>query len=84
MVITEETQVINNQSFPPEANIMSSCTVYNICNRYLYILCDHRAFMSPESCSKVLGTAGKPSIHLCHNRDHINQGHVFFSIFTLS
>ena len=29
------------------------------CSTYLYMLCDHRAFMSPESCSKVLSTAGK-------------------------
>ena len=27
---------------------------------YLYTLCDHRAFVSPESCSKVLSAAGKP------------------------
>ena len=32
--------------------------------------------MPPESCSKVLGAAGKPR-HLCDNRHPINQGHVF-------
>ena len=77
MLITEETQVINNEPFPPEVDIIfpAMSTMYS--STYLYMLCDHRAYMSPESCSKVLGTASKP----CDNRDHINQGHVFFFVF---
>ena len=46
----------------------------------LSMLCDHRAFMSPESCSKVLRPADKPCHH-CDNRDPINQEHVFFFVF---
>ena len=41
------------------------------------MLCDHRAFVSPESCSNVLSAAGKPR-HLCDNRDPINQGQACF------
>jgi len=37
------------------------------------VLCQHTAFMSPESCSE----AGKPR-HLCDNRDPINQGRAWF------
>ena len=40
---------------------MSSCIVYKMfTSTYLHKLCDHRYFMSLESCSKVLSTAGKP------------------------
>ena len=36
-----------------------------------YMLCDHRTFMSPELCSKVSSTAGKPRhIHLRQSRPH--------------
>ena len=43
----------------------------------IYMLRDHRAFMSPESCSKVSSAAGKPR-HLCDNRDLIIQGRACF------
>ena len=49
-------------------SIMYSRSIYT-----QYMLCDHKAFMSPESCSKVLSAAGKPR-HICDNRDPINQG----------
>ena len=49
MVITEETQVINNQSFPPEANIMSSCTVYNYLAHF-YICFVTTALLCRQSC----------------------------------
>ena len=68
MLITQETQVRNDEPFPPEVNntgiflqclqrTTSSTYKYNI---YIYMLCDHRAFMSPESCSRFSSTAGKP------------------------
>ena len=41
------------------------------------MLCDHRAVMAPELCSKVLSAAGKPR-HLCDNRDLNNQGRACF------
>ena len=60
MLITEETQAISNEPFPPEVRscLPALSTMYG--STYLYVLRDHNAFMSPESCSKVLSAAGKP------------------------
>ena len=40
-----------NPSLPKSIlNLPALSTMYRSTYRYLYILCDHRAFMSPESC----------------------------------
>ena len=80
MLITEETQVINFP-FPPEINIMSSCIVTMHSSTNLYMLCDHRAFMSPVSCSKILSTAGKTChIHLRQSRPYQPRACIIFRL----
>ena len=53
---------------------------------YIYMLCDHRAFMLPKSCSNVLSRAGKPRHMLQRQSRPIQPRSCFFpfSSFTSS
>ena len=47
---------------------------------YIYILRDHRALCRQSGVPKSNVQLANRAIHLCHNRDPINQGHVLFFV----